>query len=118
MKIKDVRAHVLEAELDQPFSWSLGWARTRTALLVEIETEGGRSAGARAMGRRAERCRGRGDEADADRRRCARERSPLGAALRRVSRSGQKGLPVQALSGIDIALWDSRASISACPCTV
>ena len=30
MKIKDVRVHVLEAELREPFSWSLGWARTRT----------------------------------------------------------------------------------------
>jgi hypothetical protein len=37
MKIKDVRMHVLEAALSQPFSWSLGWTGTRSALLVEVE---------------------------------------------------------------------------------
>ena len=41
MRIKDVRTHVLEAALDAPFSWSLGWARTRSALLVEIEAADG-----------------------------------------------------------------------------
>jgi L-alanine-DL-glutamate epimerase-like enolase superfamily enzyme len=37
MKIKEIRTHVLEAELSQPFSWSFGSTGTRSALLIEIE---------------------------------------------------------------------------------
>jgi D-galactarolactone cycloisomerase len=48
MKIKDVRMHVLEAALSQPFSWSLGWTGTSSALLVEVEAADG---GARATAR-------------------------------------------------------------------
>ena len=53
MKIKDVRSHVLEAELREPFSWSLGWTRTRSTLLVEIEAADGTVGWARATARRA-----------------------------------------------------------------
>jgi L-alanine-DL-glutamate epimerase-like enolase superfamily enzyme len=41
MKIKDVRTHVLEAALSEPFSWSLGWTGTRSALLVEVDAADG-----------------------------------------------------------------------------
>ena len=41
MKITDVRAHVLEARLSQPFAYARAWYSTRTAMLVEIETDQG-----------------------------------------------------------------------------
>lgn len=109
MKIKDVRAHVLEAELREPFSWSLGWTRTRTALLVEIEAADGtvgwgESYGpARPNAAVVEAMAPLLIGADALATEAIWER--LYAAFRD---HGQKGLPVQALSGIDIALWDLK----------
>ena len=41
MKITNVRAHVLEARLSQPFAYARAWYSTRTAMLVEIETDQG-----------------------------------------------------------------------------
>src|SRR4051812_12581400 len=41
MKITKVRTHVLEAKLSQPFAYSCAWYDTRTASLVEIETDTG-----------------------------------------------------------------------------
>src|SRR5262249_23101893 len=41
MKITDVRVHMLEAKLSQPFSYSRAWYATRTALIVEIATDQG-----------------------------------------------------------------------------
>jgi L-alanine-DL-glutamate epimerase-like enolase superfamily enzyme len=41
MKITNMRAHLLEAPLSQPFACSRAWYSTRTALLVEIETDEG-----------------------------------------------------------------------------
>jgi D-galactarolactone cycloisomerase len=109
MKIKEVRSHVLEAELHQPFSWSLGWARTRTALLIEIETANGligwgESYGpARPNAAVVEAMKPLLIGADALAGEALWEQ--LYAAFRD---HGQKGLPVQALSGIDIALWDLK----------
>ena len=109
MKIKDVRTHVLEAELSQPFSWSLGWTRTRSALLVEIEgadgTVGwGESYGpARPNAAVVEAMKPLLIGADALASEALWER--LYAAFRD---HGQKGLAVQALSGVDIALWDLK----------
>ncbi len=109
MRIKDVRTHVLAAALDQPFSWSLGWTRTRTALLVEIETADGllgwgESYGpARPNAAVVEAMKPLLIGADALASEALWEQ--LYAAFRD---HGQKGLPVQALSGIDIALWDLK----------
>jgi D-galactarolactone cycloisomerase len=41
MKITDVRTHVLQAALSQPFAYSRAWYDTRTAMVVEIETDNG-----------------------------------------------------------------------------
>jgi len=109
MKIRDVRVHVLEAELGAPFSWSLGWARQRTALLVEIETENGLVGWGEAYG--PARPNAAVIEAmtplllgaDALASDAIWER--LYAAFRD---HGQKGLPVQAQSAVDIALWDLK----------
>jgi D-galactarolactone cycloisomerase len=104
-----VRAHVLEATLSEPFSWSLGWTRTRTALLVEIETADGLVGWGESYGPSRpnaaviEAMKPMLIGADALASEALWER--LYAAFRD---HGQKGLPVQALSGIDIALWDLK----------
>src|SRR5436305_3720060 len=41
MNITKVRTHILEAALSQPFAYSRAWYDTRTAMLVEIETDTG-----------------------------------------------------------------------------
>lgn len=39
--ITDIRAHVLEAPLTQPFAYARAWYSTRTAVIVEIITDQG-----------------------------------------------------------------------------
>ena len=41
MRIADVRTHVLEAPLTEPFHWSFNGTRTRAACLVEIIADDG-----------------------------------------------------------------------------
>lgn len=41
MRIRDVRAHWLCAELEKPFGWAIHTTRVRQALLVEVETDDG-----------------------------------------------------------------------------
>src|SRR5437016_9070139 len=41
MRITSVRTHILEAPLSQPFAYSRAWYDTRTAMVVEIETDEG-----------------------------------------------------------------------------
>ncbi len=110
MKITAVRAHVLEAPIEEPFAFSQTWVDKRVGLVVEIETDAGlvgwgdgygppwalatiieKYYGPRLMGR-----------------------SPLpGDAIweelyNMLRDHGQRGLAVQALSAVDIALWDLR----------
>ena len=41
MKITDIRVHILQSELEQPFAFSQGWVRVRSATIVEIHTNNG-----------------------------------------------------------------------------
>src|SRR6516225_8487834 len=41
MKITNIRSHVLGARLSEPFAYSRAWYDTRTAHIVEIETDQG-----------------------------------------------------------------------------
>jgi len=109
MQIKDVRVHVLEAGLSQPFSWSLFETRTRYAALVEIETADGlvgwgESIGpARPVAGIIEAMKPQLIGADA----LASE--ALWERLYGLFRDhGQKGMPVLALSAVDVALWDLK----------
>jgi D-galactarolactone cycloisomerase len=109
MKIKDVRSHILRAALSQPFAYSRAWYDTRTAMLVEIETDDGLIGWGECYGP-----------------------APITAAVvasmstlligedplrtdylwRKIYSSlrdhGQKGVVIEGLSGIDIALWDIK----------
>lgn len=109
MKIRDVKTYVLEAALAEPFAYSQAWYERRGACLVEIVGEDGNSGWGEAFGP-------------------ARLTAPIiefykkllvGAdalateaiwetLYNRLRDHGQKGLAIEALSAIDIALWDLK----------
>src|SRR5262249_37884071 len=107
--IRDVKTHVLDAALAEPFAYSQAWYERRGACLVEITGEDGTSGWGEAFGP-------------------ARPTAPIvgyykalrvgGGALasegnwqrvyNRLRDHGQKGLAIEALSAVDIALWDLK----------
>ena len=109
MRIAEVRAHVLEAKLSEPFGWSFSSTDTRGACLVEIVAEDGTTGWGECYGP-------------------ARLNAPIVNAMaadlagkdplaidaiwlhlyNKYRDYGRKGLVVSALSGIDIALWDLK----------
>ncbi|MEY9104624.1 D-galactarolactone cycloisomerase [Bradyrhizobium yuanmingense] len=109
MKITNVRTHVLQAALSEPLGSARGWYDTRTAMLVEIETD----QGVVGWGE----CYGPAGIAAA----VVESVAPWlvgGDPLRteylwqmiyaRLRDHGQKGVVIEGLSGIDIALWDIK----------
>jgi D-galactarolactone cycloisomerase len=112
MKIERVIAYHLRAELGpaEVFAYSQAWVRARTAMLVEITTDDGRSGWGEAYGPPAP---GKTivDELYAPR---LIGRDPMDstviweelyAAMRDY---GRTGFPIAALSAVDIALWDLK----------
>jgi D-galactarolactone cycloisomerase len=114
--IRRVTPHVLMAPLPEPFAYSQAWYRTRGAMLVEIETEDGVVGWGEAFGPPALTAPiitwfapllvG----ADALAGEMIWQR--LYNALRD---HGQRGLPIEALSAVDIALWDIRGQVAGLP---
>jgi D-galactarolactone cycloisomerase len=109
MKIVDVRTHVLEAKLSQPFAYSRAWYDTRTAMLVEIETDDGLVGWGE--------CYGPARITAAVVKTAAPwlvGEDPLRTDVlwreiyARLRDHGQKGVVIEGLSGIDIALWDIK----------
>ena len=109
MKITAVRTHVLEARLSQPFAYSRAWYDTRTAMIVEIVTDDGLIGWGECYGPARMTAAVVASVAPwligAD---------PLGTDVlwreiyARLRDHGQKGVVIQGLSGIDIALWDIK----------
>lgn len=109
MKIKSIRTHVLEAALSQPFAYSRAWYDTRMAMLVEIETDDGLVGWGE--------CYGPARMTEAAVKTMSRwliGADPLQTDVlwRRIYADlrdhGQKGVVIEGLSGIDIALWDIK----------
>ena len=108
-RIADVKAHVLEAKISQPFSWSFNRTDMRATCLVEIVAEDGTTGWGECFGP-------------------ARLNAAIVSAYRpylvgqdalaieqhwqtlynQFRDQGQKGLAITALSGVDIALWDLK----------
>lgn len=109
MKIRDVKVYVLEAALAEPFAYSQAWYEQRGACLVEIVGEDGNSGWGEAFGPArltapiVEYYRPLLLGADA----LATE-AIWEALYNRLRDHGQKGLAIEALSAVDIALWDLK----------
>lgn len=109
MKISDVRTYVLDAALTEPFAYSQAWYERRGAMLVEIVGEDGTSGWGEAFGPArltasiVQHYRPLLIGAD------ALSTESIWQALYNMLRDhGQKGLPIEALSAVDIALWDLK----------
>lgn len=112
MKITDVKTHVLSTALEEPFAFSMGWVNRRSAVLIEVITDEG------IVGWGESLCHGLQppeiaativntalkpivvgqDPFDVD---------VLWERMYNLTRPfGQKGAVPNAISGVDIAIWD------------
>ena len=120
MKISSIKSHVLRYELDKELGYSQQYYKHRTAHLVEVETDEGITGWGE--------CFGPGNIALANKYIVEKVIQPLikgddplnkeyiwHKVYNLLRDSGQKGMPIQALSGIDIALWDILAKKSNLP---
>ena len=107
--ITAVRTHILEAALSQPFAYSRAWYDTRTAMVVEIETDEGLIGWGECYG--PARITAAVVQSVAP---WLIGQDPLRTEFlwqmiyARLRDHGQKGAVIQGLSGIDIALWDIK----------
>ena len=120
MKIKSVTSHVLSYDLEEELGYSQQYYAKRTAHLVSVETEDGLVGWGE--------CFGPGNVALANKvivetviapmiiGESAFDRERLWHKVYNLLRDhGQKGMPLQALSGVDIALWDLFGKVTGQP---
>ena len=117
MRIASIRTHILDAPLSQPFAYSRAWYDRRAAMIVEIATDDGHIGWGECYG--PARMTSAVVEAVApwligeDALRTDYLWQMIYARLRD---HGQKGVVIQGLSGIDIALWDLKGKHFGVPC--
>jgi D-galactarolactone cycloisomerase len=109
MKIAELRTHVLEAPLKQPFGWSIDRTTVRKSCIVEIITDTGLTGWGECFGP----ARPNAAVVQAFREQLIGA-DPIATDViwqnlyNRFRDQGQKGLIVSGLSGVDIALWDIK----------
>ena len=120
MRITAIKSHVLQYDLDEELGYSQQYYAKRTAHLVEVQTDEGITGWGE--------CFGGGTVAFANKTIVERVIAPLIIGMDPLDREvvwhkvynllrdhGQKGMPIQALSGVDIALWDIAGKTFDCP---
>ncbi len=120
MKIAKITSHVLQYDLSEELGYSQQYYVKRTAHLVEVETDEGVTGWGE--------CFGPGNIAVANKAIVENVIQPLVVGDNPLDRDviwhkvynlmrdhGQKGMPLQALSGVDIALWDIAGKIAGLP---
>ena len=120
MKITRITSHVLGYDLPEPLGYSQQYYSKRTAHLVEVETDDGVVGWGE--------CFGAGNIALANKGIVEKVIQPMIVGMDPMDRDviwhkvynlmrdhGQKGMPLQALSGVDIALWDIAGKVAGLP---
>lgn len=120
MRITNVKSHVLQYDLDEELGYSQQYYSRRSAHLVEVTTDEGVTGWGE--------CFGPGAVALANKTIVERVIGPMvtGAdpfdrerlwhkAYNLLRDHGQKGMAIQALSGVDIALWDIAGKVTGQP---
>ena len=112
MKIADIRVHVLQSPLEQPFAFSQGWVHRRSATLVEVVSDTGLVGWGEAFAQGLEAPQIAAAAIEHALKPLVLGADPLDIEVlwhRMVHHSrdfGRKGSVVAAISAIDIALWD------------
>ena len=120
MKITRITSHVLGYDLPEPLGYSQQYYTKRTAHLVEVETDEGITGWGE--------CFGAGNIALANKGIVQQVIQPMVLGMDPLDRDviwhkvynlmrdhGQKGMPLQSLSGVDIALWDIAGKVAGLP---
>ena len=120
MKITRITSHVLGYDLPETLGYSQQYYTKRTAHLVEVETDEGITGWGE--------CFGAGNIAFANKGIVQQVIQPMVLGMDPLDRDviwhkvynlmrdhGQKGMPLQSLSGVDIALWDIAGKVAGLP---
>ncbi len=120
MKITRIISHVLRYDMPEELGYSQQYYAQRTAHLVEVETDQGVTGWGE--------CFGPGNVALANKAIVETVIQPLILGMDPMDRDviwhkvynllrdhGQKGMPLQSLSGVDIALWDIAGKVAGIP---
>ena len=120
MKITNIQSFILEYDLPEELGYSQQYYAKRTAHLVEVSTDEGISGWGE--------CFGPGNIARANKGIVEGVIAPMVVGMNPLDRDviwhkaynlmrdhGQKGMPLQALSGVDIALWDIAGKVAGLP---
>ena len=120
MKITGIKSHVLQYDMPEELGYSQQFYNRRTAHIIEVSTDEGITGWGE--------CFGPGNVAIANRTIVERVIGPMVLGDDPLDRDvtwhkvynllrdhGQKGMPLQALSGVDIALWDIAGKVAGLP---
>lgn len=120
MKITKITSHILGYDLPEQLGYSQQYYSARTAHLVEVETDEGITGWGE--------CFGPGSIAIANKAIVENVIQPMVLGMNPLDRAviwqkaynllrdhGQKGMPIQSLSGVDIALWDIAGKMTGLP---
>jgi L-rhamnonate dehydratase len=117
MRITDLKIHVLKSALAEPFAFSQGWVRQRSATLVEVVTDAGITGWGEAFAQGLEPPEIAAIVIDKALRPILIGADPLDTEVlwhRMYSMTrdyGRKGSVVSGISAVDIALWDIRGKV-------
>ncbi|HEX9184001.1 MAG TPA: mandelate racemase/muconate lactonizing enzyme family protein [Burkholderiales bacterium] len=112
MKITDLKVHVLKSPLAEPFAFSQGWVRQRSATLVEVTTDAGLTGWGEAFAQGLEPPEIAATVIDKALRPIVTGADPLDTEvlwhrMYHATRDyGRKGSVVAGISAVDTALWD------------
>lgn len=120
MKITRITSHVLQCDMPEELGYSQQYYSKRSAHLVEVETDEGITGWGE--------CFGPGNIALANKTIVEKVIQPMVLDMDPLDRDviwhkvynlmrdhGQKGMPMQSLSGVDIALWDIAGKVAGLP---